>query len=383
MKSTIVQHVSAAQQQQLEDYFHLFSIKCVAFLYWDHLITFPDEIQYLWKRSMGWSTALFFFNRYFAALGNIVVTVSLFSSGLTESRYGEILQAELPQPITLQSAADHFIYFAKSSLFLLTIRIYALYHCSRRMLIYMLVTGFTLGGLSIYISNIVIQFAIFFGQSSQSVLTPTGCHTQLTLITPSDAVMLRSIQVAAAWEALFLYDSMLFVMTLHKAYKTRYELRQERLRIPLVVIILRDGSIYFGILIYLAEAKYAQPFLRGALCTFASRLMLNLHEISETGLYTSHITTCQLGTYSAFVASPPDSANQITFDGRGTNFRCKEHRGDGGRGIEEEVTTFIEGTKGAPQSKESPEIILASDSEGTNLQTKNSEPNSAKVARAT
>ncbi|KAF8826078.1 hypothetical protein HHX47_DHR6000522 [Lentinula edodes] len=104
MKSTIVQHVSAAQQQQLEDYFHLFSI---TFLYWDHLITF--------------------------------------------------------QP------------------------------CASR------------------------------------------------IPRPSDAVMLRSIQVAAAWEALFLYDSMLFVMTLHKAYKTRYELRQERLRIPLVVIILRDG----------------------------------------------------------------------------------------------------------------------------------------------
>ncbi|KAJ3907297.1 hypothetical protein F5879DRAFT_548402 [Lentinula edodes] len=215
------------RQHNNKDYFHLFSI---TFLYWDHLITFPDEIQYLWKRSMGWSTALFFFNRYFAALGNIVVTVSLFSSGLTES------------------------------VILLTIRIYALYHCSRRMLIYMLVTGFTLGGLSI--------FAIFFGQSSQSVLTPTGCHTQLTLIT--------SIQVAAAWEALFLYDSMLFVMTLHKAYKTRYELRQERLRIPLVVIILRDGSIYFGVmalanLINISTFYYPDPFLRGALCTFASR----------------------------------------------------------------------------------------------------------------
>ncbi|KAJ3709678.1 hypothetical protein C8R42DRAFT_413207 [Lentinula raphanica] len=100
------------------------------------------------------------------------------------------------------------------------------------MLSYMLVTGFTLGGLAI--------FAIFFGQSSQSVLTSTGCHTQLTLIT--------SIQVAAAWEALFLYDSILFIMTLHKAYKTRHDLRQERLRIPLVVIILRDGSIYFGVM---------------------------------------------------------------------------------------------------------------------------------------
>ncbi|KAJ3992087.1 hypothetical protein F5050DRAFT_1811852 [Lentinula boryana] len=199
----------------------------------------------------------------------------------------------------------------------------------------MLVTGFTLSGLAI--------FAIFFGQSSQSVLTLTGCHTRLTLTT--------SIQVAAAWEALFLYDSMLFLMTLHKAYKTRHELRQERLRIPLVVIILRDGmeysesiliviakasnlllflrvgSIYFGVmalanLVNISTFYYPDPFLRGALCTFASsmsvtmmsRLMINLHKIAETGLYTSHITTCQLGTYSVFVASPQDAEGQNIFN---------------------------------------------------------------------
>ncbi|KAJ4479609.1 hypothetical protein C8J55DRAFT_429355 [Lentinula edodes] len=287
-------------------------MECIAFLYWDHLITFPDEVQYLWKRSMGWSTALFFFNRYFAALGNIVVTVSLFSSGLTESVTTSTDNASIScRPFHL--FREILLVLTQVIVcILLTIRIYALYHCSRRMLIYMLVTGFTLGGLSI--------FAIFFGQSSQSVLTPTGCHTQLTLITCVEPCA----SLAAAWEALFLYDSMLFVMTLHKAYKTRYELRQERLRIPLVVIILRDGSVMaLANLINISTFYYAQPFLRGALCTFASsmsvtimsRLMLNLHQISETGLYTSHITTCQLGTYSAFVASPPDSANQITFDG--------------------------------------------------------------------
>ncbi|KAJ3714561.1 hypothetical protein DFJ43DRAFT_880065 [Lentinula guzmanii] len=284
MSSTIAQHISAAQQQRYEDYFHLFSI---TFLYWDHLITFPDEIQYLWKRSIGGSTALFFFNRYFASLGNIVVTVSLFSSGLTESLSTFSSVSGTP-PLFDASDCLH-----------------------KRMLTYMLVTGFTLSGLAI--------FAIFFGQSSQSVLTLTGCHTQLTLTT--------SIQVAAAWEALFLYDSMLFLMTLHKAYKTRHELRQERLRIPLVVIILRDGSIYFGVmalanLVNISTFYYPDPFLRGALCTFASsmsvtmmsRLMINLHKIAETGLYTSHITTCQLGTYSVFIASPQDAEGQDIFN---------------------------------------------------------------------
>ncbi|KAJ3801772.1 hypothetical protein GGU11DRAFT_875083 [Lentinula aff. detonsa] len=199
------------------------------------------------------------------------------------------------------------------------------------MLTYMLVTGFTLSGLAIIHSYVLLT----------NVEAPNSLSLFVSLLT----------EVAAAWEALFLYDSMLFLMTLHKAYKTRHELRQERLRIPLVVIILRDGmeysesiliviakasnlllflrvgSIYFGVmalanLVNISTFYYPDPFLRGALCTFASsmsvtmmsRLMINLHKIAETGLYTSHITTCQLGTYSVFVASPQDAEGQNIFD---------------------------------------------------------------------
>ncbi|KAJ3985970.1 hypothetical protein F5890DRAFT_1067195 [Lentinula detonsa] len=302
MSSTIAQHISAAQQQRYEDYFHLFSI---TFLYWDHLITFPDEIQYLWNRSIGGSTALFFFNRYFASLGNIVVTVSLFSSGLTES-------------------------------------------------------------LSTFSS--VSGTPPFFDATHVDVHACHRVHLKRTGNLCDIFWSIQPVEVAAAWEALFLYDSMLFLMTLHKAYKTRHELRQERLRIPLVVIILRDGMEYSeSILIVIAKANnlsifarrldifwvcragmtgwekivhvshsvmalanlvnistfyYPDPFLRGALCTFASsmsvtmmsRLMINLHKIAETGLYTSHITTCQLGTYSVFVASPQDAEDQNIFN---------------------------------------------------------------------
>ncbi|KIK54765.1 hypothetical protein GYMLUDRAFT_249274 [Collybiopsis luxurians FD-317 M1] len=95
----------------------------------------------------------------------------------------------------------------------------------------MLSTAAILVGLS--------TFSVFFGQSSQSEETSMGCHTSLAFIT--------SAQVAVAWEALFLYDSMLFGMTLRRAYKTRHELRViQKIRVPLVMIILRDGSLYFG-----------------------------------------------------------------------------------------------------------------------------------------
>ncbi|KAJ3822150.1 hypothetical protein F5880DRAFT_1507986 [Lentinula raphanica] len=323
MSSIFVEHISAAQQQRLEDYFHLFSIIIIntppAFLYWDHIITFPDELQYLWTRSMGWSTALFFFNRYFATLGNIVVTVSLFSSGLTES-LSAIPSVSRAPPGFNSSNRLH-----------------------KRMLSYMLVTGFTLGGLAIHMSqpynsvcdifwpvepvgtdlnrmphstdidNVRVPCAFFGFRENVTVLfldpfpllalSSFGCNFSLL------------VEVAAAWEALFLYDSILFIMTLHKAYKTRHDLRQERLRIPLVVIILRDGSIYFGILTLSYEAHYAR-LQAGLACaadkgmlktismsvTMMSRLMLNLHKIAETGLYTSHITT----------SSPHDTDDQNT-----------------------------------------------------------------------
>ncbi|KIK61902.1 hypothetical protein GYMLUDRAFT_243067 [Collybiopsis luxurians FD-317 M1] len=59
---------------------------------------------------------------------------------------------------------------------------------------------------------------------------------------------ITSAQIAAAWEAVFLYDSTLFVMTLYRAYKTRHILRE--LRVSLLVIILRDGSLYFGMMAF-------------------------------------------------------------------------------------------------------------------------------------
>ncbi|KIK60463.1 hypothetical protein GYMLUDRAFT_43779 [Collybiopsis luxurians FD-317 M1] len=164
----------------------------------------------------------------------------------------------------------------------------------------MVSTACILGALSI--------FSIFFGESSQSETTAIGCHTDVSLIS--------SIKVAAAWEALFLYDSMLFVMTLRVAYQTRNELQE--FRIPLLVVILRDGSLYFGVMAFanainISTFYYPLPYIRGALSTFASgiavammsRLMLNLHKIADTGLYTSHVTTIQLGADSAFITARP------------------------------------------------------------------------------
>ncbi|KIK56412.1 hypothetical protein GYMLUDRAFT_247913 [Collybiopsis luxurians FD-317 M1] len=100
-------------------------------------------------------------------------------------------------------------------------------------------------------------------------------------------------------------------MTLLKAYKTHHELRP--LRIPLVEIIIRDGSWYFGVMaivnaINISTFYYPSPYARGALAAFASsmsatlmsRLMFNLHKVADSGLYAPHKTTMQQVTYTTW-----------------------------------------------------------------------------------
>ncbi|KIK65030.1 hypothetical protein GYMLUDRAFT_382709 [Collybiopsis luxurians FD-317 M1] len=82
MNSTYAEQVLAAAQALPKSYLFLFSI---TFLYWDHTLTLSDEVLFFWRRPVGASTVLFFLNRYFAALGNIAVAVSLFSGDFTES----------------------------------------------------------------------------------------------------------------------------------------------------------------------------------------------------------------------------------------------------------------------------------------------------------
>lgn len=50
--------------------------------------------------------------------------------------------------------------------------------------------------------------------------------------------------LAAAWEALFLYDSMIFGLTLYKTWSTSREyVTTSRSLPPLVTLIFRDGEL--------------------------------------------------------------------------------------------------------------------------------------------
>ncbi|KAK0192493.1 hypothetical protein F5146DRAFT_1040242 [Armillaria mellea] len=213
----------------LHGYLQIISL---SFLYWDHLITIDDELRLLWNKPKTWASYLFFANRYLAFFGNITVTTLGFTT----------------LSVTILRSCDNYALYRQILLVasqivvcaLLTMRIYALYTCSIKVLMYMLGSG-------------VILFA---------VSCDSGCH----------------IGVATTWEALFIYDSMLFAFTFYRAYTHRTE------QIPLLYLVFRDGILTCG--------QLAGPYLRGGLSscasslsvTLMSRLILNLHQTGDVGI---------------------------------------------------------------------------------------------------
>ncbi|KAF5352921.1 hypothetical protein D9758_007969 [Tetrapyrgos nigripes] len=238
MSSKVGQDPFSLSDQRIANYFHLVG---VVLLLWDHLLTFSMEFEHVWMPSKRIFTFLFFFNRYHILLANIVVTISLFdpayllwcSVDLYMSIYSLLT-------FKIQSCGGLHI-FREISLVLsqvivgvlLTLRIYAIYGCDKRVLGFMVFVAAILTGLAL--------FALFFVPSSSSTaavsLTPLGCHTNLDYLP-------HAAQEAAGWEALFVYDSLLFAMIIIKGYKNKRSME----RMPLLHMILRDGAFYFAVM---------------------------------------------------------------------------------------------------------------------------------------
>ncbi|KAI3612710.1 hypothetical protein WG66_014628 [Moniliophthora roreri] len=182
--------------------------------YWS-MVAIKTEVRYMWKRPSNLSGYVFFLHRYFNALAMPFVFWSLFSSGKDVS-----CQA-------LVNLREGLLIFAQLIVvFILTLRICALYGCERRTIcIWMTV-------LTVFLTT-VSSVATFYGRSGLD--TPsTTCRNELDFE--------ASIRQGLAWATLFVYDTIVFVLALYNAIKTRKELRILRqFRVSLKVILLRDG----------------------------------------------------------------------------------------------------------------------------------------------
>lgn len=244
-----------------------------AILYYDHFLTFGEELRVVWKRPKRPGAYWFFINRYFAFFANIAVTVCQHGKlGFTPKQcksYSYFGQLHL---VVTQILVGN----------LLTMRVYALYECSKRILGFMIVV--MICGTSVAVWSIL-------GTESMPADTITGCHMGLT----QDS----GIRLAAAWIGLFVFDSIAFILTARKSYREMYMHQASRSSSPLLWIVIRDGALYFAIMALANMANIvtfcvAKPFVKSSLSGFSSnisvtamsRLMLNLHARADAGIST-------------------------------------------------------------------------------------------------
>ncbi|KAG2054310.1 hypothetical protein BDR06DRAFT_421842 [Suillus hirtellus] len=187
---------------------------------------------------------------------------------------------------------------------ILTLRVYALYGRSRRLLSYVVIIGLALmGGAS----------AGSFGNNSNTAIYIQGsdCHNSFTVKI--------AMRYGLAWIAVFVFELLIFVLTVFRTCKTRGSPRMISSSRNIIDIMFQDGAMYFAamtlinlpnILTYYCGSVSAASYdwlgfflttdkdiTRGNLATFTgcmsvtlvSRLVLHLHKSTDDEILSTAI----------------------------------------------------------------------------------------------
>lgn len=245
----------------------------IIILVYDHLVTLAEEISFIWCRPKALSAMLFLLNRYVALLGNVYGLIGDFLPASVESCPTYILSRQVL--LFLQGFIVCLI---------LTLRTYALYGRSKRLLVLLVIIILAFAGGAA---------AETFGRYSSTVtnLPEGGCYQTYTADT--------NIRLGVAWMALFVYELLIFVLTISRVFKIRGFLRLSltKSRRNIVVVMFQDGAMYFGVMTLINIPNIltyyrGSDITRGFLSTFTScmsvtlisRLMLNLHKSIDAGI---------------------------------------------------------------------------------------------------
>ncbi|KAJ7331372.1 hypothetical protein DFH08DRAFT_881467 [Mycena albidolilacea] len=246
-------------------YFNLISFTA---LFYEYFLTLSLEILRYWGTPLKLPTILFFANRYGTLFGTIPVVIQNFWT--TESS---------PQKIRicqhLETYHQYFIIVTQILIgLMLLLRTYALYERSKRVLALMVFVA--VASIAVAIWSVFTGKA---GDSSQNLHLYVGCAYGFTKA--------QGISLATAWAGSGVFDFMVFVLTLRKG------LGVDSRDINLLSVLLRDGSVYFGVMAMsnlsnILTFVLGSPYTRGIVTTFTniisslmiSRLMLNLRDPS-------------------------------------------------------------------------------------------------------
>ncbi|KAG1732941.1 hypothetical protein EDB19DRAFT_1911754 [Suillus lakei] len=280
--------------QQL--WMHLYAILVAnSILIYDHLATLPEEVAFIWRRPKALSAILFLVNRYVALLGNIFGLYIDFLPKSSDERFRfQFLHicyfAQRRLSCVKYTICRQLFFFSQGLIvcFVLTIRIYALYGCNKRLLTWIIIIGFALAGGAC--AGTIGNFS-----GNATILPGVGCYETYTAEVAA--------RIGLAWVALFVFELLIFILTVYRICKTRGLLRLSLFtRSNAIDIIFHDGAMYFGAMTLINIPNILTYYsgsvnTRGSLATFTSsmsatlisRLVLNLHESMDTGILSTTV----------------------------------------------------------------------------------------------
>ncbi|KAJ3502187.1 hypothetical protein NLJ89_g8998 [Agrocybe chaxingu] len=248
-----------------------FQLAAFVMLVYDHILTFDQEVDRIWKQKFSGASLLFFINRYVTPLQFII-----------------ILDA-FHDPIWTTEACANFVIFEGASTvslvavcqLIMILRVYALWGRSLHILVFLLV----LWAAQIAVS--VVGLRTGFPVPLPPILT--GC-----ILTGKGAVF------PSLWVAPLVTDSCIFILTI---WRTREYLRDSG-KIPTIHVFVRDGALYFftifmanlmnTLIFFLAEddlKAIGASFSQLITAVMVSRLVLNLRSSSSITPYSTSVVS--------------------------------------------------------------------------------------------
>ncbi|KAJ7624578.1 hypothetical protein FB45DRAFT_1060845 [Roridomyces roridus] len=315
----------------------LFLVGLVVIVY-DYLVTLPVEIHYIWLRRKRGSSYWFLLNRY---LGLSIMFI-----------IGGLKFSVIPPTVceTIPKLAKGFLISQEVVVFgILVLRVYAMFNLDRRILALLLVTGAAAFSMSAWL----VSTQATVPPPADANLNNSDLPNHLngfpqpspgSTLCPDLIFHPTAIRVAGAWEGQFALDTLIFLLTVYRAFLHR---RREEWQSSLLRCLFRDGAIYFFVLSIANLANilmyyYGDALLSGSLTWFASalstvvlaRLMLNLHAAASAGILMPGAGGQWFGDehlYSDETGTASEDTGTVVFVGSAGARRSGEGRGRRGR----------------------------------------------------
>ncbi|KAJ7214475.1 hypothetical protein GGX14DRAFT_444025 [Mycena pura] len=287
MSSTGSTLTTATQHQLNANYY--FSLVSLTLLFYDYFLTLGWEVSRYWRLHLTAPSILFFVNRYGMLFGSIPVVLE--SVWTAESTPRKLAVCKV-----LQSYHQYFTVVTQIIIgVMLILRTYALYERNRRVLALMILVSSGVIGVG--------AWAVLSERKASDIPTLNlyiGCSTGVSSS--------QTIHLASAWIGMAAFDCTIFMLTLYRT------LTRKAGGGGLFAVLLRDGSIYFGVMLLATIANIltfilGESFTRGLPTTFTnvissimiSRLMLNLRDpalASMSGRLTDSIAMTTTRTHT-------------------------------------------------------------------------------------